>query len=498
MTRRRHDGRRSPRRVDGEPTPTCPATATTATRSAATTSTWTTGSPATGWTAGPGSRRRGRGTLRRFTLDLAGLRGRQGDASTAAAAARFSQRGGKLTVALAAPVPAGERSPSTSSTPGTPAPAPQHRGARSGWEELTDGVIVAGQPDGAPSWFPCNDRPERQGELPHRGDHRVARTTSWPTALLDRARSGASRDDLGATSRPSRWRPTWPPSRSAGTTVRRARGAPVPQRAVVPAAAAARVPSTTSAGSREMMELFERAVRALPVRRLHRRRHRRRAGDPARGAGAVGVRRQPPGRPTGQRAAGRARAGAPVVRQQPDPRPLAATSGCTRASPATPSGCGPRSPAARRPTCRAPPRPASGWPRCRRTSCVGDPGPELMFDDRVYKRGALTLHALRLTVGRRGVLRASLRAWTREHAHGTVVTDDFVDLASRHSDDAAARALPRLAVPERRLPELPGAGHGSRRGEGHVSDGSGSRSDPASDSSPSPERAARTRVIRAP
>ena len=28
-----------------------------------------------------------------------------------------------------------------------------------GWEELTDGVIVAGQPDGAPSWFPCNDHP---------------------------------------------------------------------------------------------------------------------------------------------------------------------------------------------------------------------------------------------------------------------------------------------------------------------------------------------------
>ena len=30
---------------------------------------------------------------------------------------------------------------------------------------------------------------------------------------------------------------------------------------------------------------------------------------------------------------------------------------------------------------------------------LGDPGPELMFDDRVYKRGALLLHALRLTVG---------------------------------------------------------------------------------------------------
>lgn len=29
-----------------------------------------------------------------------------------------------------------------------------------GWEQLTDGVIVASQPIGAPSWFPCNDRPD--------------------------------------------------------------------------------------------------------------------------------------------------------------------------------------------------------------------------------------------------------------------------------------------------------------------------------------------------
>ena len=28
-----------------------------------------------------------------------------------------------------------------------------------GWEELADGVIVANQPHGAPSWFACNDRP---------------------------------------------------------------------------------------------------------------------------------------------------------------------------------------------------------------------------------------------------------------------------------------------------------------------------------------------------
>ena len=40
---------------------------------------------------------------------------------------------------------------------------------------------------------------------------------------------------------------------------------------------------------------------------------------------------------------------------------------------------------------------------------LADPGPELMFDDRVYKRGALTLHALRLTGRRRRVLRAAAR-----------------------------------------------------------------------------------------
>ena len=28
-----------------------------------------------------------------------------------------------------------------------------------GWEELSNGVIVAGQPDGAPSWSPCHDSP---------------------------------------------------------------------------------------------------------------------------------------------------------------------------------------------------------------------------------------------------------------------------------------------------------------------------------------------------
>ena len=54
---------------------------------------------------------------------------------------------------------------------------------------------------------------------------------------------------------------------------------------------------------------------------------------------------------------------------------------------------------------------------------LGDPGPDLMFDDRVYKRGALLLHALRLTVGDDAFFEL-LRGLGAEHAHSTVSTRD--------------------------------------------------------------------------
>jgi aminopeptidase N len=66
---------------------------------------------------------------------------------------------------------------------------------------------------------------------------------------------------------------------------------------------------------------------------------------------------------------------------------------------------------------------------------LADPGPHDMFDDRVYKRGALTLHALR---GRLGDDRffALLKDWTTRHRHGSVVTDDFTGLAANYSSES--------------------------------------------------------------
>ncbi len=82
-----------------------------------------------------------------------------------------------------------------------------------------------------------------------------------------------------------------------------------------------------------------------------------------------------------------------------------------------------------------------------------------MFDDRLYKRGALTLHALRLTVGDDGFF-ALLRAWTAAHRYGSIDTAQFVAHASEH----AGRSLDGFFkewLDEPRLPRLRAA-RGSR------------------------------------
>ncbi len=63
---------------------------------------------------------------------------------------------------------------------------------------------------------------------------------------------------------------------------------------------------------------------------------------------------------------------------------------------------------------------------------IGDPGAADLFDGRVYERGGLTLHALRLTVGDDAFFRI-LRTWASTHRGGNVTTAQFVALAERIS-----------------------------------------------------------------
>jgi aminopeptidase N len=60
---------------------------------------------------------------------------------------------------------------------------------------------------------------------------------------------------------------------------------------------------------------------------------------------------------------------------------------------------------------------------------IGDPGVRRMFSDDVYRRGALTLHALRRTIGDAGFFQL-LRTWSDRYGGKSATSEDLADLAS--------------------------------------------------------------------
>jgi aminopeptidase N len=87
---------------------------------------------------------------------------------------------------------------------------------------------------------------------------------------------------------------------------------------------------------------------------------------------------------------------------------------------------------------------------------TGDPGPTALFSPSiVYERGALTLHALRLTLGDEAFF-TILRTWTARFHNGNATTEDFIALAEEISGEQLddffafwlfAPALPTLPSP---------------------------------------------------
>ncbi|WP_369382295.1 M1 family metallopeptidase [Streptomyces sp. cg36] len=87
---------------------------------------------------------------------------------------------------------------------------------------------------------------------------------------------------------------------------------------------------------------------------------------------------------------------------------------------------------------------------------IGDPGPAKLFDERVYSRGACTLHALRTTIGDDRFF-AALRAWATTYRHASAGTAEFIALAQRHAGGRDLTAFFHSWLYERRLPPLPDA-----------------------------------------
>lgn len=74
-------------------------------------------------------------------------------------------------------------------------------------------------------------------------------------------------------------------------------------------------------------------------------------------------------------------------------------------------------------------------------------------DDRLYKRGVLTLHAVRIVLGDE-LFFTMLKAWTGTHRHGSVTTEQFIDHVES-STKTRIRPLLESWLFDEALPALP-------------------------------------------
>ncbi len=91
---------------------------------------------------------------------------------------------------------------------------------------------------------------------------------------------------------------------------------------------------------------------------------------------------------------------------------------------------------------------------------LSDPGVDGLFSANVYGRGALTLHALRLTVGDQAFF-TIVREWASRYQYGSVNTDEFISLVKEVATGVPPDQLTALFaawLDEERRPVLPGEG----------------------------------------
>jgi aminopeptidase N len=353
--------------------------------------------------------------LRTFSLDLVGLRASRvrvdGDRATT-----HSQGPRKLRITAPRPLQPGERFSIEIAYAGAPAPR-RSRWGTIGWEELEDGAIVASQPIGAPTWFPCNDRPDDRARF------RMALTTDFPYTIaatgrrVEASRAGAHVTAVFESAVPTAtYLAAVHVGRYRETTIAQA---PVAIELVHPPALAAEA-ERAFAPAPAMLAAFAEAFGPYPQETC------RIVVTPdvleipleAQGLVVFGANHLDP---ESERLVAHELAhqwfGNSVGLARWQDIWLNEGFACYAEWLWSEAAGGPTADA----LARSHRRSLASQPR---DLVVSDPGPDLMFDDRLYKRGAVTLHALRLTLGD-GAFFAVLRDWCTRHRHSLATTADF-------------------------------------------------------------------------
>jgi aminopeptidase N len=364
------------------------------------------------------------------------------------APARYSHEGWKLRVRPAVAVPAGAAFTVEVGYVGRPRPVHSHWGDV-GWELLQDGALVASQPSGAPSWFPCNDHPA------DKSPYRIAVTAASRYTVVANGSLRARRPGLAGTTTWVYEQPAPMSTYLATVQIGRYRqvglgDGPISQRAAVPSRLL--VPfGRDFARQPDMMTAFERLFGPYPFTEYGVVV----VGEPlevpveAHGLSIFGA-NHVDGRRTYERLIAHELAhqwfgNSLTVAEW---RHIWLNEGFAKYAEWLWSEVSGREPARVHAA-----RSWAGLAKLRQDLRIADPGVRRMFDDRVYQRGALTLHALRTTVGD-GDFFGLIRDWAATYRHATVTTDDFCALAGRHAG-RPLDALFRTWLHEPGLPPLP-------------------------------------------
>ncbi len=401
----------------------------------------------------------GRAPLTAFQLNLADFK--IGRVRVDGRAPHYTHRGGKLSVRPAKPVRAGAAFTVEVHWSGNPKPVGSPWGGI-GWEELEDGALVASQPVGAPSWYPCNDRPA------DKASYQISLTTPSAYQVVAGGRL-LTRTTKASTT-------TWVYEQSAPTssylvglsigkyqTVLLGDPGPggVPQHGHIPAHL---LPEFSRDFARQpaMMELFQELFGPYPFGEYAVVVTEEELDVPveAQGLSLFGANHVDGAR-------GSERLVAHELAHQwfgnsvslADWRHIWLNEGFAKYAEwlwsERSGGLTAQQLAA------AAHRLLSSQPQ---DLCLADPGRKLLFDDRLYQRGGLVLHAVRCAMGDDAFFRM-LRGWAAQYRGGAVTTATFTAHAARFTAEPLdglftawlrETALPPLpAAPDARIPARP-------------------------------------------